>query len=113
MHADYLMLVALIGAHFYFDYAGQGDFMARAKNCTAPINGVPWAQVLTAHAAIHGAAAALITGIWWISLLEGVIHWNTDNLKCTGAISYRTDQFVHIACKYVWFWIAIYVQAHP
>lgn len=109
MHANALMLIALIGAHCYFDYAGQGDFMAKAKNLTAPITDVPWWQVLSAHAAIHGAAVALITGIWWLALLEFVIHWNTDNLKCSGAISYNTDQFIHIACKVVWFWIACMV----
>jgi hypothetical protein len=49
------MMIALFGAHFYFDYAGQGDFMARAKNRLAPIPGVPWHSVLTAHAAIQAA----------------------------------------------------------
>lgn len=54
-----LMLVALIGAHALCDFACQGDFMSRAKNRTASIDGVPWQTVLAAHAAIHGAAVAL------------------------------------------------------
>lgn len=106
MQADALMLIALIGAHFYLDYAGQGDFMAKAKNRDAPIPGVPFWQALTAHAAIHGAAAALITGLWWIFVLEFVVHWVTDDLKCTRAIGYNGDQFIHVASKVAWFMIA-------
>lgn len=98
-----LMLIALVAAHFYFDYAGQGDFMARAKNRTAPVAGVPFWQPLTAHAVIHGAASALITGMPWVFVAEGVIHWLTDDAKCRGRISYNTDQAIHLACKFVWF----------
>jgi hypothetical protein len=96
------MLIALIGAHCFFDYAGQGDFMAKAKNRAAPIPGVPFWQPLTAHAAVHGAAAALITGIWWVFLAEGLIHWVTDDAKCRGRISYNVDQLIHVLCKGLW-----------
>lgn len=101
-----LMLIALLGAHWFFDYAGQGDFMAKAKNPMASIPGVPWRQVLWAHAGIHGAAVALITGIWWLWCLEFFLHSVTDEAKCRGAISYTTDQAVHIACKFIWVGIA-------
>jgi hypothetical protein len=62
-----LMLIALIGAHLFLDYAGQGDFMARAKNVDAPLPGVPPWTILWSHAAIHGAAVALITGLPWLA----------------------------------------------
>jgi hypothetical protein len=104
------MMIALFGAHFYFDYAGQGDFMARAKNRLAPIPGVPWHSVLTAHAAIHGTAVALITGLWPLFWTELAIHWMTDDAKCRGQISYRVDQFIHLCCKFVWYAIAMYAQ---
>lgn len=107
MHAGPLMLIALLGAHWFFDYAGQGDFMAKAKNPVAPIPGVPWQQVLVAHAGIHGAAAALITGLWFVFSLEFVTHWATDELKCRGHISYAADQAIHIGCKLTWFLLAL------
>ena len=102
-----LMLIALVGAHAFFDYAGQGDFMSKAKNRTAPIPTVPWWNILAAHSAIHGAAVALITGIWWLFILEAAIHFATDDAKCRGRISYNTDQAIHIACKLAWWLIAI------
>ncbi len=102
-----LMLIALLGAHFYFDYAGQGDFMAKAKNPVAPIPGVPWTYVLDAHAGIHAAAVALITGLWWLAIPEFVVHWLTDAAKCHGKIGFRTDQAIHIACKVAWLGLAI------
>jgi len=106
MQVGSLMLIALLGAHCFFDYAGQGDFMAKAKNPEAPLPGVPWRVVLMAHATIHGAAVALITGIWWLFALEYVLHYVTDKLKCEGEIDFRQDQAVHITCKLAWFAIA-------
>lgn len=94
--------IALVGAHCLFDYAGQGDFMSKAKNRTAPIPGVPWQTVLAGHAAIHGAAAALITGLWWVFLAEAAIHFLTDDAKCQGKISFNVDQAIHLGCKLVW-----------
>lgn len=102
-----MMLIALIAAHSLADYAAQGDFMSKAKNRANPIPGVPWWQVLAAHASIHGAAVALITGIWWLFVLEAVIHFVTDDAKCRGKISYTADQAIHILCKLVWWLIAI------
>jgi len=98
--------VALIGAHCLFDYAGQGDFMSKAKNRSAPVPGVPWQTVLAAHAAIHGAAVALITGLWWLFLVEAVAHFVTDDLKCRGRLTFNQDQAIHLGCKAVWLLIA-------
>lgn len=107
MSAGPLMLIALLGAHWFFDYAGQGDFMAKAKNPSAPIPGVPWFQVLVAHAGIHAAAVALITGIWWLAIPEFAHHFATDKAKCQGHISYTADQTIHIACKIGWWLVAL------
>ena len=101
-----MMLIALIGAHSLFDFAGQGDFMSKAKNRTAPIPTVPWQSVLLSHSAIHGAAVALITGIWWLFFAEAIIHFITDDVKCRGKISFNTDQAVHILCKFAWVAVA-------
>ena len=105
-----MMLIALIGAHAFFDYAGQGDFMSKAKNRASPIPGVPWCIVLAAHSSIHGAAVALITGIWWLFVLESVIHFLTDDAKCNGRISFNEDQLIHVLCKVLWCAIATYLQ---
>lgn len=101
-----LMLIALLGAHWFFDYAGQGDFMAKAKNVMTPIPGVPWRQVLIAHAGIHAAAAALITGLWYVFVFEYIAHYAIDELKCRGAATFTEDQLFHIGCKALWFLIA-------
>lgn len=38
------MAIALVAGHALADYPLQGDFLARAKNRTAPIAGFPWWQ---------------------------------------------------------------------
>lgn len=101
-----MLAVLLIGGHALCDYPLQGDFLARAKNRTAPIPGVPWQQALGAHAAIHGAFVALITGIWWLAFAEAAIHWLTDDAKCRGRLTFNQDQAIHIACKIVWLAVA-------
>ena len=110
MDVNILMLIALIGAHCFFDYAGQGAFVAKAKNRTDPIPGVPFWQPLTAHAITHGAAAALITGLWWVFVAETLAHWITDDAKCRGRISFNADQAIHIVCKFIWFIAAILLK---
>lgn len=106
-----MMLIALIGAHCLFDFAGQGDFMSKAKNRTAPIPGVPWQTVLASHAAIHGAAAALITGLSWVFLAEAALHFLTDDAKCQGKISFNGDQAIHIGHKLAWWAVAVWTAS--
>jgi hypothetical protein len=105
-----LLLIALVGAHLFFDYAGQGDFMSKAKNPTAPFPGVPWWNIMAAHSAIHGAAVALITGIWWLFVVEAALHFMIDTAKCRGRISYNIDQAWHLLCKLAW-WCVVMVAA--
>ena len=101
------MLAALIAAHALCDYPLQGDFLAKAKNRHAPIPGVPWWQALGAHAAIHGGAVVLITGIWWLGLLEAASHFLIDDLKCSGRLSFNGDQAAHVLCKVLWVAVAL------
>lgn len=105
-----MLLIALLMAHAFFDYAGQGDFMAKAKNRSAPIPGVPWWQALAAHATIHGGAVALITGVWWLFILEATAHFLIDDAKCRGKISYNVDQIMHIQCKLAWWALAVVLR---
>jgi hypothetical protein len=101
------LFAALVVAHVICDYPLQGDFLARAKNRTAPIPGVPWWQALGAHSIMHGGAVWLLTGIPFLGLAEVVAHAATDDAKCRGRISFNTDQGIHIACKLVWAIIAV------
>lgn len=98
-----MVLLMLVAAHFLFDYPLQGDFLSKAKNRASPLPGVPWYQALIAHAFLQGAAAAFITGLWWLLIPELVIHGVTDDLKCQGCISFNQDQYVHLGCKLIWF----------
>lgn len=102
-----MLLFALLGAHALADYPLQGDFLSKAKNRTSPIPGVPWYQALGAHALIHGFFVAALTGFWWLGIAEMVVHAVTDDAKCSGRISFNTDQAIHIACKLLWWGVAL------
>lgn len=97
-----LVLVCLVGAHFYLDFAGQGDFMARAKNVADPLPGVPALLVLIGHGSVHGAAVALITGWWPLFFLEAAVHSVVDVAKCRGRLTFGEDQAIHLGCKLAW-----------
>jgi hypothetical protein len=100
---------ALLAGHAVCDYPLQGDFLARAKNRTAPLPGVPWYQALGAHAIIHGGTVALLTGIPLLGLAEAAAHAFIDDLKCTGRIGFNADQALHVACKAAWAIVAVAV----
>jgi hypothetical protein len=102
----FVMLLALVAAHALCDYPLQGDFLSKAKNRMAPIPGVPWWQAMWAHAAIHGGAVGLITGVWWLGLLETAAHFVIDDEKCRGRLSYNADQLAHLVLKACWVAIA-------
>jgi len=103
------MLILLLAGHALCDYPLQGDFLARGKNHTAPLPGMPWWQALAAHSAIHAGMVMLVTGVWWLALMEYCSHAMTDFYKCDGKIGFNTDQAIHIACKLAWWLIAIKV----
>jgi hypothetical protein len=98
--------LAMIAAHAVADYPLQGDFLAKAKNRTAPLPGVPWWQALGAHAIIHGGAVGLITRSPALGVAEVVVHAVTDDLKCRGKLTYNQDQAIHVACKALWAFFA-------
>lgn len=96
----------MIVAHAVCDYPLQGDFLSRAKNRFAPLPGVPWYQAMGAHVVIHGGAVALLTGVWWLGVLEIVAHAVIDDRKCAGRLTFNQDQFLHIVCKFSWAMLA-------
>jgi len=99
-----LFLLLLFG-HALADYPLQGDFLAKAKNRTAPIPGFPWWHALGAHSVIHGGFVGVITGNWWLGLAEVVAHFLIDDAKCRGRIGINTDQALHVAFKALWVFI--------
>lgn len=96
------LLFWLVAGHFVADYPLQGDFLARGKNHTAPIAGVPWQQCLLAHAFIHGGMVALITGHVGLGLLEVALHAWIDFGKCQKIFGFNIDQALHIVCKIIY-----------
>jgi hypothetical protein len=101
---------ALLAWHALADYPLQGDFLAKAKNVSAPIPGVPWYQALGAHALIHGAGVAAITGSPLLGAAEVMAHALIDHSKCKGWIGFNADQFFHVACKALWLVLLPYVR---
>lgn len=95
-------LLLLFAGHALCDYPLQGDFLAKGKNHTAPLPGVPWYQCLFAHALIHAGMVLLITHNLWLALAELVIHAATDYTKCSGKLTFNQDQAIHYACKILW-----------
>lgn len=101
----------LVFGHMLADYPLQGDFLARGKNASAPLPGVPWPLIVFSHAIIHGGMVLLITGSLWLMLAETIAHALIDHAKCTGHFQGRcgsperafiVDQALHIACKVLW-----------
>jgi hypothetical protein len=58
---------------------------------------------------MHGFAVAMITGMPFLGLLEVIVHWTTDHLKCKEDLTFNQDQYIHIGSKLVWAIIAMYV----
>ncbi|MBM3333196.1 DUF3307 domain-containing protein [Candidatus Sumerlaeota bacterium] len=104
-------LLLMLAAHAVADYPLQGDFLAKAKNRSAPLPGVPWWQALGAHAVIHGAAVGIITRSPALGVAETIVHAITDDLKCNGRLSYNQDQAIHAGCKLVWALAASAIEA--
>jgi Protein of unknown function (DUF3307) len=99
----YLELLALLViAHLLADYPLQGDFLAKAKNHTAPIPGVPPLIALLSHAVIHAGFVWLVTGSAVLGLAELLLHAAIDRTKCAGLMSFTHDQWLHFLCKVVY-----------
>lgn len=101
------LLFALLIGHALADYPLQGEFLAKAKNHTDPIPGVPWEIALGSHALIHGGVVWALTGQAWLGLLEAVAHTFIDHAKCAGGLTFRQDQALHAICKMFWVFLAI------
>lgn len=103
---DLLILLAL--AHFVCDFGLQTDRMAREKIAGGDVT-LNWRWWLVSHAATHGLAVALLTGIPLLGLAETVLHAIIDWSKGRLRFSLALDQSLHLACKLLWvgLWVSI------
>jgi hypothetical protein len=113
----FLLSLAMIMGHMLADYPLQGEFLAVGKNRHSDPGvffggkGAPqglWIHALTAHCLIHAGIVWLITGSYWLALIELVLHWITDFIRCENWIGYHTDQAIHIACKIAYACLLVY-----
>ncbi|WP_234826128.1 DUF3307 domain-containing protein [Agrobacterium pusense] len=98
MEAMLMLALVLLGAHWLCDYPLQGQFLSDAK-AAGPMR----FYHLVAHAGIHGAAVAIVTGNVFLGLAEWVVHTAIDELKVSGKTTFALDQALHIICKVFWF----------
>ena len=95
------VLILLVLAHFVCDFPLQNDRMALEKVPGQDAT-LDWRWWLLSHAATHGLAVALMTGIPWLGFAELVFHAIIDWSKSRFRFSLACDQVLHIACKFVW-----------
>lgn len=81
------------------DFPLQGNFLATAKNQTAPVRGVPALYILFSHAFLQAGAVFFITSSLTLSMIELVAHIFIDYQKSAQRITFAEDQVFHFACK--------------
>ena len=87
---NYELLLLLIGGHYLADFGLQTRHMAETKGKVFVT--AAGFHNLTAHAAIHGFIAGLITQSMSAGLFVFITHWIIDFLKASVML---TDRFPH------------------
>jgi len=97
----------LLFAHGIADFALQSDMMARGKNrhvfdkSKAPPGQKPcncWFWWMLAHSLANGGLYYLFTSNILIGLIESIVHFIVDCVKCENITNPHQDQAIHIAC---------------
>lgn len=107
------LIFYLVAAHFVVDTVLQPPDIAKGKNRNRQAEArlkvppgqkfvVVWPYYMAGHTFFHGMAVAIITGVWWLGLLETIAHATIDFFKCENAYGPQEDQALHLACKAVW-----------
>ena len=94
-------LIPLLLGHFVADFAIQTDTVALNK-CPKNKSKIIWVWWMTGHVSIHGLIVYFLTGSSLIALLEALLHFYIDYLKCIGKFNLLVDQILHLSCKCLW-----------
>ena len=103
-----LSFFALCIGHALGDYPLQGRFLSIVKNRHADISEFfpksedsrfAWIHALTSHSLIHAGIVWIITGSALFAIIELILHWLIDYLKCEGFYGFHFDQLLHYLCK--------------
>ena len=109
VHYGLALFLLMVGFHFIADFPLQGDFLAKGKAGlldTPECKVSPWC--LIAHGAIHGLFVGMTTATIEFGMAEFICHTMIDLFKIKKKISFNTDQYLHIFCKAVWAFCAVY-----
>ena len=87
----WITLFLLLAGHALGDFALQNDYVAKTKANSL--------VVMAAHSLIHGAIVFCVTSSLTLGLVETALHAAIDSAKCRDAISFNTDQLLHVGCK--------------
>lgn len=107
------VLALLFFVHFLADYPLQSAFMAKAKNSTTPVPGIPWPFVLIAHSGIHAGFVLLVTGHIAFAIAELIIHSIIDYCKCNDVYGFGEDQTLHFITKIIYALVMSYFVMTP
>lgn len=109
------MLFMLLCGHALSDFALQSDAMSKGKNRNRKPDYLPegqkytpcWPYWLSAHGLISGGLVLLITGSFFLGIVETLLHSLIDFVKCENFTSPHIDQLLHFICRlgYVAFWV--------
>ena len=119
--ALFLLFAFTIG-HAFADFPLQGDFLSRGKNRNAPPPPLAdgkacpanlWVYLMSAHCLIHAGVVWIIGGYAILAVVEFILHWLIDVVKCEGHTSFATDQWLHILTKVAYVAILWSGLLHP
>jgi hypothetical protein len=106
-----MLFFAMAIGHAIGDYPLQGEFLAIGKNRHLDSNrffggeeasGILWIHALTAHSLIQSGMVWIVTGSGALALVELVLHWIIDFVRCEKWIGFTTDQVLHLGCKLIY-----------
>jgi hypothetical protein len=123
--ASVQLFFALLVGHAIADYPLQGAFLASHKSrhrawheSSDEGQGLElggrclWVHCMTAHSFIQAGMVWLLTGSFLFFLIEFILHWVIDAMKCEGLFGFTTDQIFHVICKAA-FVAALYLGFSP
>jgi hypothetical protein len=103
----------LVCGHFVADFALQTEDVSLGKDIAGNYLGLPWYYWLIGHAATHGLVVSLVTGFFWLGMVETAIHATLDRAKSRGLFGLGAThcQLLQLMCKVAWAAIAVKVLA--